>query len=366
MQYPQSLPASKRKNYIILYELGYINILEPIYKLGGICMYGQLFHIYNKFYSNRSESYNRKKFKTFIDELIKLKVIEVSNLNTNKFIYLKHFGFSLFTGDYKKTPRLNFKSKGTEFYHSILKVEYYLKFNLMMTSHNLNMELLKITRDIYYAKLKFPEINYDIDLLTQIIKDRGPENCLSEIKSLSDSNLLKIIWIDIYNIFNKLRLQNQTVAPKPFYYKLYKPEFKNELFLHYVPEIVIWDNHNNNFYSKKIDNLFFEFNNIKTNYSQDIQKSFRNNGTLGFKYKNHFAYVIKLIGHDERDLAIKKAFIDSHIKNNPNAVLLTNCSYDYIDINRYLNHSSVKNTILNKIDINFDNLLKNKKALLKE
>ena len=95
-----------------------------------------------------------------------------------------------------------------------------------------------------------------------------------------------------------------------------------------------------------------------------MQNYFKAKKTLGWEGYNHIGYVFKIVGYDYNDLLRKKDFIDSHIKENPNAVLLTNAKIEYLDIEKYFSNTYKKSDYLKAIDDKFEDLLARKATFL--
>lgn len=358
--FPIGLPISHHELYVRTINKKYDRFIKLIGKLGGVCTHNQFIEIYKLAYPNLSDTYSKKKALLVLKEMADLKLISINNINTYKYFYLRKFALTIISGDFNKVSQIRVPKllKDKQFKTCLLRVEYYIRHKEILSLSSLDKQLLNITKDIYNTKLTNEKLPYDLNLLHQILLDKGPKNCKDKIANLPAGNLIKLIWEDLYSIFNSLRLQNQTVMSKPLILKLYKTN--NKLTIHYVPEIVIFDLHNINYYSKKVDDLFHKFYHIQSNHTRDMQKHYREDGTLGWEGFNHLAYVIKLIGFNKKELSEKKNYIDSHIKDNPNAILLTNSNIEYIDISKYFTHSSQKKETLENIDAKFDELLMQK------
>ena len=359
-QFPLNLPISKEKYYVTIINNNYDKIIKLLYSVGGICTYDQVRKILMKNSTTNSEAYIQKKTYKLIKELENMKVIGTDNINTYKIIYLKKFAYSIVTNDYNSNIKLNLRKqlKDSNLKIKLMIVEYYIMYNEIITLSSAKTQLLKITMDIYNAKKNDFKLPYDDGLLNKIITDGGIKNCLDTILNLPEDNLIRIIWIDLYSIFKSLQLQRQPIAIEPFYMKLFKKD--NVLTLHYVPKIIIFDVHNQEYYSKKINSLFYKFYNIPYNHTRDMQSCFRKNQNLGWEGFNHIAYVLKIIGYNKNELLQKQKYINSYIKDNPNAILLTNCETEFININKYFTHSSHKKDELIKIDNEFDKLIQKK------
>lgn len=360
IKFPPTLPKSKQTDYILTIDKGYDKICTLLYDLGSICTYEQFRNLYKILNPGISDTYLFKKAHNIIVDMINLKLIETSNINNYKIIYLKKFAFIFITGDYLKYSKKNMKVllKDKNLKISLLKVEYFLLHNEKLKLSTLEEQLIYITKLILAATMKDPKLPYDIKLLNTIISDEGISSSYEHILSLSENNLIRILWIDIYNIYKGLRLQNNTISSSPFILNLYKKD--SLLTISYAPTIIIFDVFDIKYYLKKIDELFIKYFNIVNNHTRNMRKSFQENGNLGWEGYNHFAYTLKIVGFNEYELIQKKKTIDKFINNNPNGILLNNCTIEFIDISKYFIHSSRKNETILKIDSEFDRLIANK------
>lgn len=354
---PATIPKSKEIDYIVSVKKGYDNICRLLYSLGSVCTYDQFRRLYKKNNPNISDTYLNKKVHKIIIEMKSLKLIESDNINNYKFLYLKKFAFIFITGDYTKYSKKNMRIllKDKNFKASLMKVEYYLSNDEIISLENLNESLIYITNLILASKKKDLNLPYDINLINKIIKDKGVINCYNEVYNLHENNLLRILWVDIYNIYNGLRIQNQTVSSTPLILKLYKKD--SLLTLHYAPTIIIFDVFDSKYYVKKIKELFNKYFNIISNHTRNMRESYQKNKTLGWEGYNHFAYNLKIIGYNKLELIKKKEIIDKYVNDNPNGIILDNCIIEYIDISKYFLHSSQKNDVFEIIDSKFDDLI---------
>lgn len=360
----KNLPKSKEIDYQIIKRNEYDKLINLIYRLGSICTLDQFLKIYERYSNINSPTYAKQKGRNILSEMEKLNLIKFDNLNKYKIFYLRRFALSFISNDYNKFKKTGYSSlvKDKNLRISFLKAEYYLKYKTIISNENMNNQLLRITKEIYDATVKNPKLIYDSKLLKQILVDKGISKCHNEVQNLHDNNIIKLLWIQIKSIYDGLKLQNQTISNDPFYKKL----FINDKFIniHYVPEIIIFDVHDINFYSKKIDELFYKIHNIPSNNTRDMQNYFKAKKTLGWEGYNHIGYVFKIVGYDYNDLLRKKDFIDSHIKENPNAVLLTNAKIEYLDIEKYFSNTYKKSDYLKAIDDKFEDLLARKATFL--
>lgn len=366
--YPLNLPKSKEDCYIKTMNKNYDKIIILIYRLGGLCTYDQFTRLFIKNNENLSESYAKVKANIIIKDLVELKLVGSDRINKFKYIYLKKFAFSIISKDYNNSSLINMSKalKDSNFKINLLKVEHYLKYNEIISLQEGKKQLLYITKCLYDAKKNNKDIPCDIKLIEKILSDKGIKNCFKEINDLDNNDLLKLIWIDIYNIFETLRLQKQPVSSNPFYFGLFYNKDGNKLTLHYVPKIIVFDVHECQYYSQKINTLFYKFFNISKNEVRDMKSNYKENKTLGFKGYNHIGYVLKIIGFNKKDLKQKQAYISSYVKDNPNNVMLTECEFEFVDISKYFNYSSRDSSVFENIDSNFDKLIEKKLSAMNE
>ncbi|UYZ38962.1 hypothetical protein OD350_29175 (plasmid) [Clostridium beijerinckii] len=359
---PINIPEGLKYKYVYVLEKKYDKLLKHIYSVGLYCTYRQFYALYHKLNPTLTENYIKKKCTSIIQKLEDSGFIEVNNINRNKYFYLKKPALALFTGDYKKVPRFNHgqNMKNDKFLISLMKLEYYITNDFIINNSNLIHHLYSLTKRIHAATLKYPKLSYNMEDLEYIIQETDYDGIKKRVKDYPHDNILKIIWIDIYNIYRKLLLQNQTVSPNPSYFKLFI--VGDSLRLHYAPNILIFDLHEIKYYEKKLNNLFHEFFNITSNITKDIQSNFKKNSTLGSKQNNHIGYSLSLIGYNKESLEKKIAHINRFIDNNPHTPIINDANYIYIDIAKYINHSTQYNSALvnadNYVDTNINALLK--------
>ncbi|MBS5926237.1 MAG: hypothetical protein ACLS2V_12870 [Clostridium paraputrificum] len=356
---PKDLPETKIYQYLEIKKKGYDEYIKLIYSLGGLITINQFERVVRIVEPNLKDSYISKKASIIIKKLAEYKVIEMRFLNKYKYFYLKRFGKAIATNDYniRRSNQKLLSNSGIKI--AILKSEHYIKTRDVISLDNMNKHLIILTKEIERYKLKYPELDYDLPLLQRIIDSKGRDISFMEDKlnNLDDGNLLKLIWIDLKSIYDKLALQNQTVSKKPFYYKMICKN--NKLYLHYIPEIIFFDVHNKKYYSDKLDVLFNQFINIKSNHTRDMKKIFKVNNTLGYDGYNHIGYIFKLLGYNKNGLLQKQKHINNYIEmnDNPNSMMVRGASVVHYDISKYFTESSSDNSIFNAIDDKIDELL---------
>lgn len=357
---PINIPPKTTYKYIYVLEKEYDAILKIIYDIGYFSTFRQFYSLYQKIYPSLSESYVIKKCNKIIQELSELGFIEINNINRNKYFYFKKPSLALFTGDYTKVPHFIHSQcmKNDKFLISLMKLEYYITNDSIINNTNLEYHLYALTKKIYTATLKY-NLSYNKKDLEFIMSKPNYTDIKEKVMSYPADSLLRIIWIDLYNIYKKLLLQNQTVSLTQIYCKLYI--VGNSLRLHYAPNILIFDVHDAKYYEKRLNNLFHQFFNINTNITKDIQINYKENSELGLKHNNHIGYSLTLIGYDLDALVKKTIHINKFINNNPHTPIIKDADYIYIDIAKYITHSSQYNSTLANADKYVD---KNISALL--
>lgn len=358
--FPANLPKSKEELYIRAINNNYIKPLHFIHSLGNICMYDQFVRIYQKSNPQYTPEYADKKVRAMIKDMENMKLIQSAKLNSYKYFYLKKFAYAAIYNDYcnyKKT-NMSIALKNNNFKINIMKVENYIKNNKIISNDTLMDQLLYITKKIYDIRIQDDNlVEYDTKILQSILYNKGIDECKDKIENLSDGNLIKVLWIYIYEIFKNLKLQNQTISKKPLYFNIYKKG--SQLFLHYVPNIIIFDIHSSNYYIKKVSNLYDKFYFIPSNNVVNMQKNYLETNTLGSKGFNRIGYAITIIGSDNRALNEKYKILNSKIKENNYGIILK-CDINYIDINKYFVGNANNERILDKIDSTFEELLNKK------
>ncbi|MBN1040435.1 hypothetical protein DVW12_17310 [Clostridium botulinum] len=346
---PLNIPVKTIYKYTYVIEKNYDILIKEICNVSYFSTFKQFYALYHKLYPSLSKNYVIKKSNKIIHELSELGFIKIDNINRNKYFYFKKPALALFSGDYNKVPHFVYSQyiKNDKFVISLMKLEYYIKNNSIINNSNIRYHLLILTKKIYLATLK-NNLDYNIKDLEFIINELNYENIKRRVITYPSDNLIKIIWIDLYNIYKKLSMQNQTISIHPIHCKLYI--IKKTLRLHYAPNILIFDVHDIKYYEKKLNNLFHEFFNINTNVTKDLQSNYKKNSELGLKQNNHIGYSLSLIGYDLEALEKKIFYINRSIYKNPHTPLIKDVDYIYIDIAKYLSHSSQYNSSLANAD----------------
>lgn len=357
---PINTPEKYIYKYNYIYSKEYDLILKEIYSVGLYCTYRQFYSLYKKLNPELSDNYIKKKCTKIIKELASLGFIEINNINRNKYFYLKKAAQAIFTGNYNNVPRFNHMQnmKNNKFLVSLMKVEYYITNNSIINNSNLNYHLKSLTSKIHAATLKYKNLNYNINDLEYILNETEYSKIKERLNSYKSDNILRIIWYDIYNIYRKLLLQNQTVTLHPKFFNLYI--VKNTLRLHYVPEILIFDFHDIKYYENQINNLFHDFFNITANTTNNMQNIYKESNTLGSKQNNRIGYTLTLVGYNKAALMKKTLHINNFINENKNihSPLIDSVKYIYIDIAKYIDHSSQYNSTLANADNYVDTQMK--------
>lgn len=341
---PENIPLKNKYKYMEIYEKGYDKFIKLINRFDGCIALNQFIQIYKIYNPKLSDSYSRKKGTEVIKKLESNGFINIQTLNRHKICFLKASGFAIANGDYNNSKRkntgINTALKNDRFNISLMKAQFFIENNSIINQNTMYNHLRRITKDIYNAKATTTYLKYDLKLLEEILKEPNIEVIAEKVKDLPFNNLIRILWHDLYNIFSKLHLQNQTISEKPTFYKLYKRG--NELRLHYAPNIMIWDLHDMSYYKEKISILFEQFHRINGNTSKNIQVNYQKNKTLGFEGYNHIGYTLTLIGYNEDVLIEKVEYINRYIKNNPDSSIIDYATYKCINIEPYTSLSSPK------------------------
>lgn len=332
--------------------------LEFIYNFGSVCMLNQLTELEAKI-NNIKKNSAQKKVKRVLTKLEKNNFIGVETINRYKVVYLKRNAHMFLSGSntrYKNISKSRLLNEGY-LRNSIYSIEYYLKTNISNIQNNLNNQLLNITSAIYKSEKQFGkgEFPYDKHLLKKILDDKGISGCNKEINNLEDSNIVKILWTDIYNLFCELNKKRQTISAKPLYFKMFKQN--NNIYIHYVPEIVLNDLHDLKYYKGKLKNLQNSFFKIEDNYVLNMRKKFEVNNDLGPHWKNIIGFSIKLIGIDEDELELKKETIEKYDKNNLYSCFIGNCEYESINAYKYFSTAISNQETIDSIDSKLDKLI---------
>lgn len=349
---PLNIPPKSSYKYIYIYENEYDKLLAPIYESGYYCTIIQFQKLYKMMYPNLSDDYIKKKSRILLNKLQEYSFIEIKSINRHKYFYLKKSGRAIFTKNYLKVPKINYRNdiKNDKFIISIMRLEYYLLYNKFLTNKNLNTQLYAITEYIYNTVKKYKLLYYNITDIEKILKLKDYAEIKNIVNNYDNDNILRIIWIDIYNIFKNLQLRNNTINSVPEYLKIFI--VGDKLKLHYAPNIYIYDLHNIDFYEKKLNSLFHNFFDITSNDTKDLLQNYNITGNMGSNYKNHIGYSLTLIGYDMIALKNKCALLNRniHINLNPHYPLIKNIDYLNIDISQYLTHSSLNNNSIANAD----------------
>lgn len=361
MQYslPANLPKSTIHRYFYVIEKDYVKYLILINKLGNYITFQQFYKMYQLLNPDVAISYAEKKANKIIKDLAENKFISIESMNRNKYFYLRTPALAFCTNDYKTAPRLNHLKSvaNNKFLTSLMKVEYYITTKNIISSSTLFNHLKIITKKIYEIVNKDSSLDYNLQDIEYILTLNHIKDIQACVSKYPEYNLLRIIWLDLYNIYSKLQLQGQTILQQPTVYKLYKSG--RQLRLHYAPNIVIFDTHDTNYYYNKITSLFNQFNNISTNELNNINDHFMKNKTLGYEGYNHLCYTLTLVGYNETVLNQKIDSINKYIADNVNNPILGKANYIYLDISKYINHSIRKYESFEAIDDFLDSKISN-------
>lgn len=353
---PLNIPIRNIRRYELAFDKGYGDMFKIIYKLGCYITFQQFYTLYSKLNPTLSTKYVEKKANIIIKEIAENKFIEIDILGKHKYFYLKAPALAFATGDYKKIPKLNHKSRSSsnnKLTSSFLKVEYYLATNELLESDIMFIHLKQITKKIISYAEEY-SLNYDKNLLISICNSTDYEYIQSLVSKLPSDNIIYILWINLLNIYLKLRKQGQTISPSPLHFKLYVND--GSLNIHYVPEIVIIDTHKIDYYSSKMDNILSDLISIKSNTIYNLSNTYTPNNILGDCRLNIIGYGLKLIGSDSKALKNKSQYIIDYAKSNINSPFCTINTVE-VDLSKYFSYSYRKLDIVEKIDNQIESIV---------
>lgn len=363
---PVNIPPTTSHKYMEVIEKGYAKYLETIDLCGKFIMYKQFYKLVGLFEPNLSTDESRERTGRFIiRKLEALGFIASSNINKNKFLYLKKPGFSFAAGDYKNHSRINLSSdlKNDRFQISIMKVEYLLEHGEVIHSSTMFSQLMNITNHIYNTIVKTGNnYGYSAEGIERILELEDYQEIIDFIEESSEYEcrlgIVRSLWKDLGALYRKLLLQRQTVTHKPEYYKLFVKK-DGEVILHYIPNILIFDvAHDKRYYKDKAAKLFHAFYGIERNNLRDVQKVYMADENMGYIGEHHIGYKLILIGADEEVLSQKKSVIDEDINVSSTSPLMGYTSIVPLLIGNYMLHASRKGSEYQvKQDQMIDNLI---------
>lgn len=356
---PLNVPPTQRRNYDYVIEKGFDKYIKIIFSLGSYITFQQFYQLFRKYNENLSESYCKLKANSIIKELEKLKFINVESIGKHKYFYLKAPSLAICVGDYSKIPKTNHKNisiKNNKFMTSLMKVEYYIEYNEIISSEWLFKHLKAITRNIIVLTEKH-NLEYNLSFLKAIYSSNDYTKIKDTVSKLPEDDLIHIIWVDLYNLYYKLLLQGQTLSQSPLYFKLNVVEKK--LKLHYIPEIIIFDYHKSDYYERKMDRLLADLINIKSNTVDGLRKNYLPNQEIGDSRVNIIGYGLKLIGSNEQLLKEKEKIISTYGRDNSNSPFVS-VKTSYINLSNYFSYTYRKLDVVEKIDNQIESIVTNK------
>lgn len=359
IQLPKNIPFTQIMKYESVIQKGYDEYLKLIYSLGSYITYGQFYELFKMNNKHLSESYSKQKANNIIKVLENLKFIKSDTIGKHKYFYLSAPSLAIAIGDYSKIPKTNHKNislKNNKFTTHLMKVEYYLEYGDVIGSETLFKHLKAITRNIIQLTEKH-NLDYNIGFLRAIYNSSDYKKVKEAVSKLPEEHILYIVWVNLYELFNKLLCQGQTVSTSPIYFKLNVN--KKKLLLHYIPEIIIFDIHKANYYQTKMNRLLHDFINIKSNDVNGLRKRFTLNESIGSYSSNIIGYGLKVIGTDQKSLSEKLVTINSYGENNNNSPFVSSKSV-FLDLSTYFSYSYRKIDVVEKIDCYVEALVANK------
>lgn len=363
---PLNVPSTTIHKYVEVIEKGYAKYLEAIDLCGKFIMYKQFYKLVGLFEPNLNKDESRERIGRFIiRKLEKLGFIFSSNINKNKFLYLKKPGLSFSAGDYKNSSRVTLSDdlKNDRFQISIMKVEYLLEHGEIIHNTTMFNQLMNITNHIYNTIVKTGNnYGYSCESIERVMEFEGYQEIFDFLEKNSEFEfrlgIIRSLWKDLGSLYRKLLLQKQTITHKPEYYKLFVKK-DGEVMLHYIPSIIIFDaSHDKKYYKDRAAKLFHAFYGIDRNNLRDVQKAYLFDKTMGYQGEHHIGYKLILIGTDEEVLNQKKAIIDEDINVSSTSPLMDYTIIVPLPIGNYILHASRKGSEYQiKQDEMIDNLI---------
>ncbi|MGL5354797.1 MAG: hypothetical protein ACRDA5_16005, partial [Clostridium sp.] len=211
---PLNIPKTSIRRYELAYDKNYNKFFSIIYKLGSYITFQQFYTLYSKLNPTLSSEYVKRKGNVVIKEMELNKFIAIDIIGKHKYFYLKAPALAFATGDYTKLPKLNHNSRGSnnnKLTASLIKVEYYLETNEFIESETMYMHLKSITRTILEYTEKY-NLSYNTKFLNSICNSTNYEKIQEIVSNIPPDDIIYILWIDILNMFIKLRKQGQTIS----------------------------------------------------------------------------------------------------------------------------------------------------------
>lgn len=359
---PLNVPTRTAHKYLEVIERGYVKYLEAIDICGKYIMYQQFNKLVDLMEPTLNTSLSSERVaRTIIKRLTELGFIESSNINRNKFLYLKKPAFAFLSQDYINSSRVNLGKdiKNDKFQISILKVEYLLRFGDLIHSETMFNQLNRITKHIYTTIIKQGNnYGYSLESIEEILQFNNFGDVIAFIQENPEHKckigIIRGLWLGLGTLYKKMILQKQTVTDTPEYYKLFVKK-SGEVIIHYIPNIIIFDvAHDKKYYRERSMKLFHSFYEIEDNDLRDVQQNYIKNKDMGYTGKNHIGYKITLIGSNKDILLQKKSVIDEDINSSVNSPIMDYTSVVDLEIGKYTLHAS---RLGNKYQEKQDNLI---------
>jgi hypothetical protein len=349
---PNNIPSNTSYKYLKAINFGYAKYLDIIFYCDGFAMYKQVEGLFAKMEGQkRNEESNRKATSKAIKDLKDMGFVGTSNINQNKFVYLKKPAFALVLGDYNCSNRINLAKdlKNDRFRISILKMEYFLGNDELIHNKSMMYHLKKTTKQILKriidSKNKF---GYDIEAIEKIIElddFRQISNYLEQnIEYHHKLDIIRSLWENLGDLYRKMILLRETVAVNPVYFKLFTSS-NGKIVLHYIPNIIIFDvSKDKKFFKEKSEKLFEAFYKLPHNSLRDIYKAYEKSKgeSMGYDGEHHIGYTLTIIGEDEKVLIEKKQAVDEVSGNSVNTPVMSQTAIVPLGTGEYMYHASRK------------------------
>lgn len=351
INYKIPIGISKKQEYKYLNIINIdhcCDILYCIKNVGGIVSLQQFYSIYALYEKNIKQSTLKTRCNKLLKILEENKFIGTDKINKYKFIFLKTPSYALVTGVYKNYSISNLKKINNKvFTRKLLEVEYFLKNNQFLNTMSFLYDLKYISNELFKISN-----SYQDELKNFILNSNELRKIQEEISkyNFKNDNLLKIIWFDLANIFNKLKMQSQYING---YETLHLYSTGNGIFLHYIPKMVIFDTFDKKYYINKINNLFSEFNRINNNETLKLKEKYLSNCLN--QNSNRIGFTLEIISTNEREIKEKLKYISNGLDtiNSP----IINLDYDIYDISEYFSIGCISNVAFNEISNYIDRVL---------
>ncbi|MBO8160626.1 MAG: hypothetical protein H0Z24_03235 [Thermosipho sp. (in: Bacteria)] len=356
---PADIPQKHKAKYLEVIDAGYAKYIDILYRFG--YMFNQQF-----VYILQAINDNKWKFSSakviggrIVNRLEELGFIGTDYINRNKLLYIRRPGMALATGSYKNPRGINLSKdlKNNKVMVSLLKVEYFIRHKKILNHYTAIQQLKDITREIIKTAMATGNRwGYAVETAQELLEI----NQFVDAWNLLDSRpeyqyrlgIIRTLWNEVGNEFRKLILHRQTISDKPEYLRLFVSEDDGQIFLHYIPNIIIFDSHDLRYYRDKMNKLFHGFYKISGNELRNIQSQYlKSNKTgMGYRWQHHIGYKITLVGADEEVLREKARVVNEEIGSSASSPLMDYCAVEVFPVGKYLNRPSRKHNSISKAE----------------